>query len=1134
MLDSLFMGNKDGGITTSIIQAQQSGDPMVIIGLGGTGVDAISSLKRKLYKQIAPDNVEGVNSGEEPQYHRIKFLGIDADGGKLEQSELTFEEKLNIQKLDYQMSFSQDRLESLKRQKNMQWMSVDYIANHLPVTPNGAGACRQFGRWLTITSADVIKWKLTQLITQAIEGINPGHLTVHIISSVSGGMGSGSFVDVSYIIRDILNGLGLYSSVFGYFVLPDAIISKLGIVKNEIKKQVQQSNGIASLLEIEHLMNLKDSHEWFEQDYGAFQIKTQHNLVDMCNFISATNINGKPMPNGYEYALNVIGDYILGFISKEQKATPTSTPITMTGNLSNIEADLLGIVPEHGRGYSQNYHIIGSANAEIPITQMATYLASKLFENFTISENMPNETQIKQEFADYLHLSDSSFEKLEQQFSVGAEWKSLTEQVVSEHYTQIKAHMNDDILPAKMISPIETSLRMRKSILVQKREQMEEGVDNYVYQPDNRSIPGLAISRLIEISENLKEGPAYAYGMMNQAGMDIFHHLEARIRYYESQEQNARNQEVASRNKESEAKKKLGNANVINKNSSIKEYTAALNQVYYWQSQADLFEEMKKLMINLTSAFRAINDKYLRPFYQFTKELMETFEANRQFFENGKGDESQDGYTIQLVKFSNIQPILDDALGRLDCTQTTAEILKMLMDCPDIWMEHKELRVKAKISDYILSKFSSVLSGSLENFLRIGLNMETANDRDFSHAILDKIIQPLMDEATPVFWTYEPLVFDRTKTVHSGTLVVPGVANNICMAADVYTTGNSGMAVRKTLINDRIYVSQTISGIPMHAYEGLTQYLDAYENCHELGLHLYERDVNWREILTFPYPYSQNPKYTKNAEELLKVYDEAETKGIIFYEDGRAYVKQFEEVPSEMLNIEDFDTYGRIDMELAQQRINQLMDILNNPAESVAINSKGNLPETENSLVKDNFLRFYGIQQIVKREMEKYDGITKTIADIKNCLEDNSKNSEHLKSFFTIVLTDLFEDDGFNLYYKYEKLGVEKSVPMCDNSMPYFGLGKYYQAFQTLYNLDFVTQENMIKNATKKFEIMTAKEKMKRVEELLSLYSPQTLVRISQSYEGTIDYKKMDSFYESFISYLDEIRILLMMINTEE
>ena len=53
---------------------------------------------------------------------------------------------------------------------------------------------------------------------------------------------------------------------------------------------------------------------------------------------------------------------------------------------------------------------------------------------------------------------------------------------------------------------------------------------------------------------------------------------------------------------------------------------------------------------------------------------------------------------------------------------------------------------------------------------------------------------------------------------------------------------------------------------------------------------------------------------------------------------------------------------------------------------SIPINSKGN---TEgNSVIKDNFLRFYGIQQAVRKEVEKYDSLNKAIEEINMAVEN--------------------------------------------------------------------------------------------------------------------------------------------------
>ena len=1128
MIDSLFIGNKDGGIISTITQAPQSDEPVVIIGLGGTGVDAISRLKTKLKRQIEPDNINDViKKGEEPKYGHIKFLGIDADEDWLKSSGLTQEERLDIHNDKYKNVFDPKKLDALKNQRELQWMSIDYICQHLPANTKGAGAYRQFGRWLTIASANNIKTKIAEVINQACTGLEGGKLNVHIISGISGGMGAGSFVDVCYITKSVISESGFSSAnVFGYFVLPDAIISKQGITGNLTKTDNNKKNGIASLLEIEHLMNLKDSDEWFEQDYGAFQIRTQEKLVDMCHFVSATNMNGVLVPNGYEYALNVIGDYILAFVSKEQVANGAEG-ITMAGNLTNIEGDLSLINPEYEYGYSQNYHIIGSANAEIPTTQMATYLATELFKKLTIRTKMPDNNQIEQEFADYLKLSDSRFKQLENQIAQGAAWNQVTEELVSQYFDQIKAHMNDNVLPAAMINLVEASIRQRKGLLTQKRESMEKNVDSYTYQAGASSIPGLALNKLIQIAEDPTKGPIYAYGMMNKTGADIFHYLDGRKKYYASQKRHADDQVSSFTNLEPVSKRKLGNSGFFSKGNNIKEYASTLNSIYYWQAMADLYEEMEILMANLISALRDINTRYLKPLYDTTNELIATFNANSSYFGMGKGDESQDGFTKQLVKFSSIQPELDSEIMKLDSRNETSGLLKILTTYPDTWMERNDLKFKAKISEYVLQKFNPILSGSIESFLRKDLNMVGAPEAKFADTIKSQIIDPFVNAAAPIFWTTEPLVSNSAKTVHRSILTVPSAANCICLAAEQHKHGSDQIEVRKSLINDRVYILRTISGVPMHAYQGLIQYLGTYQSYSDLGLHLYEHNVNWREILTFPYPYSYVSSYTKNADELLKLYDEAENEGIIYYDNNLAFVKQYGEIDPELLNLDTLMIDGKMDMDKANQRITALREVLAEPKGKIGINSKGK--GTGNQLVKDNFLRFYGIQQDVKKEVEKFNTVNKAIEDIKKEISDSQRSEDIKKKFFDAILIGLFDEDAFNISYKYVEFGMEKIVPLCNNNMPYSGMTKYYQAFRTMMDLDEAVQSDIIKKVSEKFDLVSPQDKYDRLMDLYNTYNPQVLAMISHHYAGKLEQKEIERFYQSFIFYFDELRVLLMM-----
>ncbi|MGN0410094.1 MAG: hypothetical protein ACI4E3_06810, partial [Candidatus Fimousia sp.] len=207
-----------------------------------------------------------------------------------------------------------------------------------------------------------------------------------------------------------------------------------------------------------------------------------------------------------------------------------------------------------------------------------------------------------------------------------------------------------------------------------------------------------------------------------------------------------------------------------------------------------------------------------------------------------------------------------------------------------------------------------------------------------------------------------------------------------------YAAAKPYVEVRESLISDRIYVLRIISGVPMYAYQGLLEYLEEYNRCTEKGLHLYEGEIDWRKTLTFPYPYSYIPKYTKNAEELIQIYEKAVEKEIIYFKGTNAYVRQHTELSAEDTNLQTLRVNGKLDYEAADARIEKLRMILEDEKEPIAINSKGN--RSDNAIVLDNFLRFYGIQEAVKTELRKYDLIQKTIGDIE-VLKCQCKRQEH-------------------------------------------------------------------------------------------------------------------------------------------
>ena len=158
-----------------------------MIGIGGTGCDALRKLKREIYNRLEPDDPDS----SVPSYKGIAFLAIDSDKSQ-------FQPAKNFKDLDVNTEFfdiSNDHIEAvfdnksiLKGRKELEWLSYDDI--EIKAASHGAGGIRQVGRFLLIDKATAFEAKLKSTVLNAITG-NKGDITVHIISGISGGTGSG-------------------------------------------------------------------------------------------------------------------------------------------------------------------------------------------------------------------------------------------------------------------------------------------------------------------------------------------------------------------------------------------------------------------------------------------------------------------------------------------------------------------------------------------------------------------------------------------------------------------------------------------------------------------------------------------------------------------------------------------------------------------------------------------------------------------------------------------------------------------------------------------------------------------------------------------------------------------------------
>ncbi len=186
----------------------------VVIGLGGTGMHAVLHMKKRLlntYGKVPP---------------MIKFLVIDTtDKDALE----TGEKQIELEAGEFLKIEVRQPGTLMKNPEIKNW-----IPDNIPkfALTSGAKQVRALGRLAVFANSSEIEAKITGLINSirdfSIDRYNdnpdqPNNIVVNIVSSLAGGTGSGTFLDIAYLARE---NLGSTDKMIGYFLFPDIFEGK--------------------------------------------------------------------------------------------------------------------------------------------------------------------------------------------------------------------------------------------------------------------------------------------------------------------------------------------------------------------------------------------------------------------------------------------------------------------------------------------------------------------------------------------------------------------------------------------------------------------------------------------------------------------------------------------------------------------------------------------------------------------------------------------------------------------------------------------------------------------------------------------------------------------------------------------
>ena len=235
------------------------------VGLGGTGMNALLHTKKMFVETY----------GEVPPM--IGFLGVDTDGDAYKKElpskygpvSLAPNEQTPIQVEDAQAAY-------ITSKQHFGWVHPDNVFALTSMT-KGAGQIRSNGRFALTCNYENLANKVKDVvlrITDANIKTNPkydadfvGDVEVHMVFSMSGGTGAGTFLNMAYVIRQALGKC----KVTGYAVLPDVFESMSQYGMERVKP-----NTYGSIMDLDYFMHLNGTEGLqFDYETGTQDIKSR-------------------------------------------------------------------------------------------------------------------------------------------------------------------------------------------------------------------------------------------------------------------------------------------------------------------------------------------------------------------------------------------------------------------------------------------------------------------------------------------------------------------------------------------------------------------------------------------------------------------------------------------------------------------------------------------------------------------------------------------------------------------------------------------------------------------------------------------------------------------------------------------
>ncbi|MBM6871782.1 tubulin-like doman-containing protein, partial [Pseudoflavonifractor phocaeensis] len=713
--DSLLL-QYGGGIIPACQQSKQyGGAAAVAIGIGGTGVAALAELKRKVYQQLEPDN-----PGEPiPHYDHIQFLAIDSDETEID----GMRGKARLNKFSEFFSISNPHLRAalsgkdvIKANPTLNWMDIDRI-NSLRF-PVGSGGVRQVGRYLLVSKAAALKVKIEEKCVAALRGLQSPILDIYIFAGTSGGTGSGCLLDTCYIVRKALVDLGWssFGNIMGFFFLPDVVISKAGLAGAAPVVGYNFANSYATLKELDYHMDLRRVHDRFSQNYGSFAVDTQEPPVDMCHLISATDPDGTFLPDGFRYATHLAADAVMAYLTDvelDSAASGYDKGLTMFGHLVNVTCGIAGL--PGGHDVNCVYHLLGAAAAEVPSTQMSTYLAAGFYQRFQGCVGRDKVVITKPIVDEWVQKLGLTTNQVYNELVRGCDTLFLPE--IERKELAAYGPLPKGKAPQPWAAPGNDWIDRCFGKRAQNRAALNAPLVSFDFDKvPTGSLSGRIFRKLCELCMDPNYGPYYAAGLLSHQGYDLISALDGAI-HQVKEEQAAHNLQLQDNYSEymAQCSAEFCKSLFMTARRNYERYKDAVQQWYVIYNRCAECDDLLNTLHSLKNELSKLYQAFFAPLVQLLDNLKETFMEDLVYLDSQAA--APTAYTRRILELGDVRSRLEEAVAQLSPNEVVSKFVTHLLKGYDQWQIGDDGKIGQYISRYMEEVFQPQINRSLDDYL---------------------------------------------------------------------------------------------------------------------------------------------------------------------------------------------------------------------------------------------------------------------------------------------------------------------------------------------------------------------------------------------------------------------------------